>query len=1111
MPTSFEAALGADAPNTPATGFTVAIGGWAHGSISTAGDADFIAVDLVAGQSYSFAMVGIGATALQDGRLRLYASDGTVLLGEDDNSLPNGHALLRFTAVETERAYLQASAVGSLAGGYAVSASVGPKAQFDAAMITGILDSHASWSPARGAGVTLSYGFSDTVSHGQPGFSQFTPAQMELTRSLLAMFGEVAGLTFVEVNTGGYTDAATLLYGNFSASDGAVSWAGGPGDTGFASSAGDVWINTNGYTPPSETPLPGSFDALMMMQLIGESLGLSRPGLYAGVGPITYATHADFAQDSAQFTVMSRFGAEETGASALRPDTLGIHDVHALQQIYGANLTTRAGADTYGFGTTAGPVYDFDLNLDPMLTIWDAGGIDTLDLSRYSAAQTVSLIAGSQSSIGGFLGNLSIAFGTVIEHAFGGRGGDAITGNAAANLLRGNRGRDTLSGDQGHDTLEGGAGSDTLYGGAGNDVLRGDSVTGAPPPPSFALVSTNPTTGAALQAAAIDLFLQPSFTLDLIWRQDSSDDPGPVARFGNLVLHRHADGLGSLEFEGAAVDGFLNSILPAPLFDGDLHRLTLSYEDIGGHLTVWLDGVRVAERQLVPGTRNLLNQGDVTLSDHASVGDIRLFDQVRSAQEIWDMAWSPLPDPATTSGLLANWRGDGSGALVNHLPSLPALAAVGSVGIATGRFEAVNGGNLMVGGVGDDTYLVLNPLDVVLESPGDGLDRIIASVNYALGAGQSVEVITVAAGSGGVALTGNALANRMVSSTTHADTLTGGAGNDTFAVHHSGDRVIEAAGGGTDRIDAYANHTLFANSSVEFIYAMGSAGRFLTGNALANRFISNAAYADTLIGGAGNDTYAVHHAGDRVIEATAGGTDRIDAYANHTLRAGSSVELIYAMGSTGRSLTGNSLANQFFSNAARADTLTGGSGNDIYHLRHTGDRVIERAGGGTDVIYSSVHYTLAAAEAVEEVRAATGVGLRLTGNGFSQNLHGGTGRDTLEGGGGQDRLFGGADTQVDRFVFRSLTDSAVGAGRDRIYQFRSGIDDVDLRAIDANITRAGDQAFAYSATGPMAFALWLTNTSSGVLVRMDATGDARPDSEILISGLTRAAQGDFLL
>ncbi|MFZ9200181.1 MAG: M10 family metallopeptidase C-terminal domain-containing protein [Paracoccaceae bacterium] len=526
MPTSYEAALGADAPDTIATGFTVAMDGWAHGSIGTAGDADFIAVDLVAGQSYSFAMVGTGATPLQDGRLRLFASDGIVLLGEDDNSLPNGHALLHFTAVESGRAYLQASAVAGMTGSYAVSASQGAMAQFDPAMITGILDSHASWSPARGMGVTVSYGFSDTVSHGQPGFSQFTPAQMDLTRGLLAMFAEVAGVSFADVNVGGYTDDATLLFGNFSASDGATSWAGGPGDASFVSSDGDVWINTITYTPPTETPLPGSLDALMMMRLIGESLGLSRPGLYAGAGPISYATHADFAQDSVQFTVMSPFGAEETGASALRPDTLGLHDIQALQQMYGMNLTTRTGADTYGFGTTAGPIYDFDLNLDPMLTIWDAGGIDTLDLSRYSAAQTVNLTAGSQSSIGGFSSNLSIAFGTVIERAIGGRGADAISGNAAANLLRGGGGRDTLFGGDGHDTLEGGAGSDTLYGGAGNDVLRGDSAAGTPPSPfGFSLATLDPATGASLQATGIDLFLQPTFTLELIWRQNGNADP----------------------------------------------------------------------------------------------------------------------------------------------------------------------------------------------------------------------------------------------------------------------------------------------------------------------------------------------------------------------------------------------------------------------------------------------------------------------------------------------------------------------------------------------------------------------------------------------------------
>jgi Ca2+-binding RTX toxin-like protein len=400
------------------------------------------------------------------------------------------------------------------------------------------------------------------------------------------------------------------------------------------------------------------------------------------------------------------------------------------------------------------------------------------------------------------------------------------------------------------------------------------------------------------------------------------------------------------------------------------------------------------------------------------------------------MAWTPLPDPATTGGLLANWRGDGSGSLINHLPSLPVLTAVGAVGAATASFEAVGAGNLMVGGAGDDIYHVFNPLDVVLEAPGDGLDHIIASVSFALAADQSVEWMTAAAGSGGIALTGNALANRFISNAAYADTLTGGAGNDTFAVYHAGDRVIEAAGGGTDRIDAYANHVLFANSSVEFIYAMGSAGRSLTGNALANRFISNAAYADTLTGGAGNDTY---------------------------------------------------------------------------HLHNAGDRVIERASGGTDVIYSSVHYTLANAVSVEELRASNSVGLRLTGNALNQQIHGGKGRDTLEGGGGQDRLFGGADKQADRFVFRSLSDSATGAGRDLIYQFQSGIDQIDLRAMDANTTRSGNQAFVFSADGPKAFGLWLVTSSSGVLVRIDATGDARADSEIWISGVTRAVQGDFLL
>ena len=173
--------------------------------------------------------------------------------------------------------------------------------------------------------------------------------------------------------------------------------------------------------------------------------------------------------------------------------------------------------------------------------------------------------------------------------------------------------------------------------------------------------------------------------------------------------------------------------------------------------------------------------------------------------------------------------------------------------------------------------------------------------------------------------------------------------------------------------------------------------------------------------------------------------------------------------------------------------------------------MIEAAGGGHDRIFSHVHYTLGSGVSVEELRAAVNTGLRLTGNALNSQIHGGTGRDTLEGGGGQDLLYGGADTQADRFVFRSLTDSAVGTARDVIYHFRSGIDQIDLRAIDAHATRSGDQAFALSLDGPRANAVWTVTTSIGVVLRLDATGDARADSEIRLSGVTAVQLSDFLL
>jgi Ca2+-binding RTX toxin-like protein len=186
------------------------------------------------------------------------------------------------------------------------------------------------------------------------------------------------------------------------------------------------------------------------------------------------------------------------------------------------------------------------------------------------------------------------------------------------------------------------------------------------------------------------------------------------------------------------------------------------------------------------------------------------------------------------------------------------------------------------------------------------------------------------------------------------DVLEGGTGNDTYVVDAAGDRVIEAAGAGVDRVFAFASHTLADN--VEALSLRGAANITGAGNALANQIVGNVGNntlsgnggddvingflgADTMIGGAGNDTFFVDNAGDRVGESTNGGFDTVFTSVRFALTT--VVEQLFAIGSADIALSGNSLANTVAGNAgdnfidggAGADTLTGGVGNDVFVFR----------------------------------------------------------------------------------------------------------------------------------------------------------------------------------
>ena len=110
----------------------------------------------------------------------------------------------------------------------------------------------------------------------------------------------------------------------------------------------------------------------------------------------------------------------------------------------------------------------------------------------------------------------------------------------------------------------------------------------------------------------------------------------------------------------------------------------------------------------------------------------------------------------------------------------------------------------MEGFAGNDTYVIDNVGDVVIEAAGGGTDTIRTAFNFTLAA--DLENLTLL-GTGNVngtgndavnVLTGNSGANQLDGGV-GADTMQGGLGNDSYVVDNGLDKVIEAGGGGTER------------------------------------------------------------------------------------------------------------------------------------------------------------------------------------------------------------------------------------------------------------------------------------------------------------------------
>ncbi len=330
--------------------------------------------------------------------------------------------------------------------------------------------------------------------------------------------------------------------------------------------------------------------------------------------------------------------------------------------------------------------------------------------------------------------------------------------------------------------------------------------------------------------------------------------------------------------------------------------------------------------------------------------------------------------------------------------------------------RGMRGADRMEGRGGNDLYYVDNAGDRVIETNGNGNDRVFSSISFALrDHSQHLEHLRLT-GSGHIDGTGNAQnnvingnnGNNVLNGALGNDLLFGGGGNDTFRDDHG---------------------------------------------------------ADNMFGGAGNDLYYVDNAGDQLNETNGNGNDRVFSSISFALRDHSQhLEHLRLTGSghidgTGNAQNnvingnnGNNVLNGAFGNDILfggggndtfrddhgADNMFGGAGNDLYYVDNAGDRVIETNGNGNDRVFSSISFALRDHSQHLEHLRLTGSG-HIDGTGNAQNnvINGNNGNNVLNGALGNDLLFGGGGN--DTFRDDHGADNMFGgAGNDLYYVDNAG-------------------------------------------------------------------------
>ena len=335
-----------------------------------------------------------------------------------------------------------------------------------------------------------------TATGGDPKpVSMYGSGNEALLKTAIELWDNVVDFAFEEVSEiANKVGEIRIAYTTAGVQYGRAAFAYGP----YGSPAsGDVWFEI------ADTEIAGDndFDSggigdggsnfYAALHELGHAIGLSHPFDGSSASGSTLSA----SDDTQRYSVMSYtrddrnkvldYGADGASTSYdIYASTPMILDIMAMDQIYGLDTEYNNGDN----------VYDFAIDPKILMTIYDTGGIDTIDASAQTRDSIIDLNAGNYSSIGiyteaeqvtdlvakvegyGYSGdsiqtyvnalnsnsstnerlytgedNVGIANGVEIENAIGGSGDDQLIGNNLANRFTGNAGDDTINGGLGDD------------------------------------------------------------------------------------------------------------------------------------------------------------------------------------------------------------------------------------------------------------------------------------------------------------------------------------------------------------------------------------------------------------------------------------------------------------------------------------------------------------------------------------------------------------------------------------------------------------------------------------------------------------------------------------